>query len=357
VPTRFIEMLFPTLLPMLAALSLLWSVPGASHAADPELTWVDAQTLTIEGKGWPATEAPYDRLPAKAKGVVRDAVWQLSRNSAGLCVRFQTAAETVHVKWEVTGGLAMPHMPATGVSGVDLYARTDRGWHFVGNGRPETAANEAVFYAGKAAELCLYLPLYNATKSVQIGVPAGQAVTAAPARGKPVVVYGTSITQGGCASRPGMAYTNILGRRLGVPIINLGFSGNGQSEPELADLLREVDASAYVLDALWNMSPEMVRDRIPPFVHKLRAARPTTPVLLVEDTTIRGDVPTAKGKVLREVFARLQQEGVGKPYFLSAEGMLGPDDEGTVDGCHPTDLGFMYQAKAFEAALRPILGH
>ena len=343
------------MLPVLAAVCLLWLVPEATQAADPELTWVDAQTLTVEGKGWTATEAVWDRLPAKAKGVVRDDVWGLSKNSAGICVRFQTTADVVHVKWEVTGGLAMPHMPATGMSGVDLYAKAANGWRFVGNGRPEHPANEATFYPGKGVELCLYLPLYNTTKSVQIGVPAGQTVTPAPVRGKPVVFYGTSITQGGCASRPGMAYTNIVGRKLGVPTINLGFSGNGQGEPELADLIGEIDASVYVFDALWNMSPEWVRDRIPPFVNKLRAAHPTTPILLVEDCTISNSVPTTKGKVLREVYARLQQEGVGNLHFLSAEGMMGPDDEGTVDGCHPTDLGFTYQAQVFAAALRPLL--
>jgi len=329
---------------------------GAILAADPPLTWVDAQTLTVEGKGWTDTESFYDRLPAKAKGVVREGVWGLSKDSAGLCVRFQTSSGTVHVKWEVTGGLAMPHMPATGVSGVDLYAKTDTGWRFVGNGRPHAQANEATFGPGAAPELCLFLPLYNGTSSVQIGVPEGETVTAAPVRGKPVVFYGTSITQGGCASRPGMAYTNIVGRKLNVPIINLGFSGNGWSEPEMASLLAEIDASAFVLDALWNMSPDMVNERIEPFVRTLRAAHPDTPIILAEDSTIRGNIPTEFGKVLRDVYARLQQEGVANVYFVSAEGMMGPDDEGTVDGCHPTDLGFMYQANVFVEALRPVLG-
>ena len=340
----------------LSVACLLGLAATAAVAADPEMTWVDAQTLTVEGKGWTETEAPYDRLPAKARGVVRDPVWWLSKNSAGLCVRFQTTSDTVGVRWEVAGGLAMPHMPATGVSGVDLYARTETGWRFVGNGRPSEQASETTFRPGPATELCLYLPLYNVTTSVQIGVPAGQSVTAAPPRGRPVVFYGTSITQGGCASRPGMASTNIAGRRLDVPTINLGFSGNGQSEPELADLLAEIDAAVYVLDPLWNMSPDMVRDRIPPFVRKLRAARPDTPILLVEDCRISGSFPTAMGKVLREARAQLEQEGVGNLHLLSAEGMLGPDDEGTVDGCHPTDLGFMYQADAFVNALKPILG-
>ncbi len=351
---RSVEMLSSALLPTTAM--LLWLAPGAADADDPALTWVDAQTLTVEGKGWAGTESLYDRLPAKAKGVVRDGVWELSRHSAGLCVRFQTTAATIHVKWEVTGELAMPHMPASGVSGVDLYAKTDTGWRFVGNGRPSGPANQASFGPGAAPELCLYLPLYNHTQSVQIGVPEGETIAAAPVRGKPVVFYGTSITQGGCASRPGMAYTNIVGRKLNVPIINLGFSGNGLSEPEMADLLAELDASAYVLDPLWNMSPAMVRERIAPFVRTLRAAHPETPILLAEDCTIWGNVPTEKGALLREIHGQLERDGVANLFFVSAEGMMGPDDEGTVDGCHPTDLGFMHQAEVFVAALRPVLG-
>jgi hypothetical protein len=336
---------------------LLWFGLVTAAAAETEVTWVDARTLTVEGKGWTDTEDFYDRLPAKAKGVVPESVWGLSKHSAGLCVRFTTSSSVVHVKWEVTSeGLAMPHMPATGVSGVDLYARTDGGWRFVGNGRPAAVANEATFYPGQASELCLYLPLYNGTRSVQIGVPTDQTLSPAAPRGKPVVFYGTSITQGGCASRPGMAYTNIFGRKLGVPIVNLGFSGSGQGEPELATLMSEIEAAAYVLDPLWNMSLELVQERIAPFVRILRAARPDTPIVLAEDCTIRGNVPTAKGKLLRDIHAQLQQEGIGNLHFVSADGMMGPSDEGTVDGCHPTDLGFMYQAEVFAAALKPILG-
>ena len=90
-------------------------------------------------------------------------------------------------------------------------------------------------------------------------------------------------------------------------------------------------------------------------MRKLRAAHPDTPIVLVEDCSIHG-TPTGKGKILREILAQLQQEGIKGLYFISAEGMMGPDDEGTVDGCHPTDLGFMYQAEVFVRDLKPILG-
>jgi len=338
---------------------LLCLIPASAEAQEPELTWVDARELTIEGKGWADTETFYDRLPAKAKGVVRDPVWNLSLDSSGFCVRFRTDAPTLHVKWELRkANLAMDHMPATGVSGVDLYAREASGWRYIATGRVAKQVNEATFNTAGHTEFALYLPLYNGVTAVSLGVPQGKTIGKidASARRKPLVFYGTSITQGGCASRPGMAYPALVGRALDMPIINLGFSGNGQSEPEMADLLAELDPSVYVLDALWNMSPELVQERIAPCVRKLRAAHPQTPILLAEDCTIRNQIPTPKGKLLRKIFEQLKQEGVTGLYFASAEGMMGPDDLGTVDGCHPTDLGFIYQAEVFTQALRPLVG-
>ncbi len=343
----------------LAAGLLLWLAPDQTEAAE-EIVWTDARQLTIEGKGWTDTAAFYDRLPAKAQGVVRQPVWDLSRDSAGYSVHFLTDSPTIRVKWDLLKPtLAMDHMPATGVSGVDLYARQAAGgWRYVGTGRvTKQLGNEAAFANPGAREFVLNLPLYNGVTAVSVGVPTGKSLAPLSApRGKPIVFYGTSITQGGCASRPGMAYSAIVGRQLDVPIINLGFSGNGQGEPEMADLLAELDPAVYVFDALWNMNPDFVRERTAPFVRKLRAAHPTTPILLAEDCTVRNTIPTAKGKILRDIFAALQQEGVTGLYFVSAEGMMGPDDQGTVDGCHPTDLGFMYQAEVFTKALRPILG-
>ena len=339
-----------------AVCALLWLAPEQAEAAD-EIVWTDAKDLTIEGKGWADTETFYDRLPARAKALVRPPVWDLSLDSSGYCVRFVTDAPSIHVKWDLRKPqLAMDHMPATGVSGIDVYARlATGGWRFVGTGRVGGQSNEAAFGNPGAKEFIAYLPLYNGVTAVSVGVPAGKTLSPAPVRGKPVVFYGTSITQGGCASRPGMAYPALVGRKLDVPVINLGFSGNGQGEPELADLLAELDPAAYVFDALWNMSPQFVTERTAPFVRKLRAAHPDTPIVLVEDCSIHG-TPTGKGKILREILAQLQQEGIKGLYFISAEGMMGPDDEGTVDGCHPTDLGFMYQAEVFVRDLKPILG-
>ena len=351
------DLCLPALAPLLGA-ALLICMGTLEAAAADDLTWKDGTALTLEGKGWTATEAPYDRLPAKAKGVVRDPVWDLSRDSAGMRVRFVTDATEISVQWTLlNAGLAMPHMPATGVSGVDLYAKQPDGrWVFVANGGPGGLSNGATFHAGGAKEYALYLPLYNGTTALRIGVPNGAKLEpAAPAGGKPVVFYGTSITQGGCASRPGMAGVAIVGRLLDVPTINLGFSGNGIMEPEMVDLLVELDPSVYVLDSLWNMGPDLVAERLEPCIRKLRAAHPDTPIVVAEDSSVRNEVPTVKGKIAKAVCIKLAAEGIQGLSFISADGMLGTDTEATVDGCHHTDLGFARQAEVLARDLKPIL--
>ncbi|MBT3378367.1 MAG: hypothetical protein HN742_34940 [Lentisphaerae bacterium] len=336
--------------------------------------WYDIRLLNVEGKGWTDTEAFYDRLPAKAKGVVRDPVWDLSRHSAGLCVRFVTDATALHARWTLrSNSLAMNHMPATGVSGLDLYVRQPDGtWHWLAVGRPEKAPTNTVqLTAGipeGEREFMLYLPLYNGVTSVELGIPQDRRIGTAPAyavgKAKPIVFYGTSITQGGCASRPGMVHTAIVGRHLQWPVINLGFSGNGQMEPEVADLLAELDPAVFVLDCLPNTGADQIRERLVPLVRKIRTAHPDTPILLTEDRTYcnaflitgnRRRNETSRD-AHREGYEQLLAEGYTGLHYLPGEALLGEDGEDTVDGSHPTDLGFMRQAEAFLKALRPILG-
>jgi hypothetical protein len=334
---------------------------GATDPCDANV-WYDGRLLLLEGKGWENTEAYYDRLPAVAKDKVRAPVWDLSHDSAGMCLRFVTEAGSIKVRWTVRQkNLALPHMPATGVSGIDLYTRTDHGrWTFAQNGRPTAVSNEASFRVSPGAECLLYLPLYNGVESLKIGVPRDKALSrpieSTGRSHKPIVFYGTSITQGGCASRPGMAATAIVQRQLDVPVINLGFSGNGKMEPEMADLLAELDPAVYVLDCLWNMRPAEVSERVGPFVRKLRAARPGTPILLVEDSSVSNTTPTEKGAICRQVYEDLKAEGITNLQFLSNRDMLGTDGDGTVDGCHPNDLGMLRQATVFSKSLAPILG-
>jgi hypothetical protein len=361
------------------ALLLAGAAPArAGEAIDPtkgtarpgsDRIWYDVKLLEVEGRGWNDTKAFYDRLPAKAEGVVRDHVWNLSRQTAGMCVRFITDARSIEAAWTLTSDkLAMPHMPATGVSGIDLYARQDPWkWHWLAIGQPTGKTTQTKLVDGLPAgsrEYLLYLPLYNGVESLEIGLPAGAKLARGdeykPAHRKPIVFYGTSITQGGCASRPGMVHTAILGRRLGLPVINLGFSGNGRMEPEVAKLLTELDPLCYVLDCLPNMNAAEVTERVEPFVTILRAARPETPIVLVEDRTY-ADAFLIESKrqrnadsraALKAAYDRLTKAGMKQISYMEGELLLGQDGEGTVDSSHPTDLGFVQQADALEAPLR-----
>jgi N,N-dimethylformamidase beta subunit-like, C-terminal/GDSL-like Lipase/Acylhydrolase family/N-terminus of Esterase_SGNH_hydro-type len=364
-------LLLPAVLWVAAGISL---AEGPTAKADPDgkTHWYDIRALGVEGQGWKDTKAPFDRLPARAEKLVRPAVWGLSRHSAGLCVRFVTDATSIKTRWTVTSDrLAMPHMPATGVSGLDLYVRGPGGrWQWLAVGRPTKTENTAQMVSGLPTgkhEFLLYLPLYNGVSAVEVGIPKGNTLAKGPSRPagheKPIVFYGTSITQGGCASRPGMVHTAILGRRLEQAVINLGFSGNGRMEAEVARLMAEVDAAVYVIDCLPNITAKEVAERTAPLVQILHKARPGTPILLVEDRSYanaavlegpRQRNATSRAALWKE-YRKLVAAGMGGLHYLPGDRLLGDDGEGTVDGSHPTDLGFVRQADAFEKALKPLL--
>lgn len=341
---------------------------GAKPKVEDGLAWRDVRDWGVEGRGWSDTERWFDRFPRKAKGVVRDAVWSLSRHSAGMCCRFATDATAIWARYELSSAsLAMPHMPATGVSGLDLYARDgQRHWRWLGFVAPASTKLKVRLADGIEAgrrEYLLYLPLYNGVESLEVGVAPQASFAPLAPRGKPMVFYGTSITHGGCASRPGMAYPAIVGRRLDWPVINLGFSGNGTMDPEVGALLAELDAAVYVIDCLPNMAAGSVASRTEPLVRQLRSARPKTPIVLVEDRTFANAwlIPgqrqhhAASRAALRAAYERLKSAGVPGLHYVEGERLLGDDNEATVDASHPTDLGMLRMAEALEPVLAPLV--
>ncbi len=261
----------------------------------------------------------------------------------------------------------MPHMPATGVSGVDLYARDSAGkWRWVQVTKPDKQEVRAEIIKDLAPgfrEYAAYLPLYNGVEFLKIGVPAGAKFEGLAPRARPIVFYGTSITHGASASRPGMVHTAILGRRFDRPVVNLGFSGNGRMDAAVGDFLTKLDAAVYVIDCLPNMQPAQVREKCVPLVKQLRAARPTTPIVLVEDRRFTNDwITPAKKKfhdenhaALREAFATLTRDGVKNLHYIPGDALYGTDTEGATDASHASDLGFMRQADVMEPILRAAL--
>jgi lysophospholipase L1-like esterase len=361
--------------------AFLYSIAALAQTTPEYVWWNPAQNdfPAIEGQAWPReVQQPYDRLPATAEKTVRKEVWTLSRQSAGLLIRFRASTDQVIVKYAVEGKHALPHMPATGVSGVDLYAVNSDGGYLWCAGKYSFGDTIAYRFTNlqpndgyhqKGREYRLYLPLYNRVKWLQIGVPKGASFTPLPVRvDKPIVVYGTSIAQGACASRPGMAWTAIVGRQLDRPLINLGFSGNGRLEKEVVSLLTGIDAKLYVLDCLPNLvatvgiAPEEIKGRILESVTFLRQKRPDTPILLVEHAGYtEGLINPERRRLYQEVnallkaaFAQLKSEGVGQLYLLPmSEINLSPD--AMVDGTHPSDLGMQQYATAYEKSIRTIL--
>lgn len=343
-------------LSLLLLLCLL--LPMTAMAEEEPLRWIDAATLRLEGRGWTEPDRPFERLPARAEGQATDLVWTLSHHTAGLAVPFVTDAPTIRARW--SGGGAMNHMAATGVSGLDLYAQNEDGsWTFAGVGRPSsdegpTTSTLASGLAGDQANYLLFLPLYQKVDFLEIGIPKSAAFRQPPRDpGPPMLFYGTSITQGGCASRTGMAYPAILRRWLNRESINLGFSGAGKMEPVMAELLAELDASVYVIDCLPNLTTPEMEERFAPFIRKLREQRPETAILIVEH--LKPDRVGDRNEILQNIVEGLRSEGLDRLYYLEGERLLAGREEGTVDGIHPTDLGFLRMAEAMEAPLRTIL--
>ncbi|MES2466890.1 MAG: SGNH/GDSL hydrolase family protein [Verrucomicrobiota bacterium] len=338
------------------------SLPNRSLAKDEkvEVEWHDASSFGIEGRGWEKTATPYGRLPDSVKSKVNGLAWELSNNNPGVCIRFLTDAPVIKVRWSlIKGGLAMPHMAATGVSGVDLYTRSGNvSWVFVGNGRPGNQDNNVgeFEFRGKEKgehECLLYLPPYNGIKSLEIGAPPGARLEKPgprpEAQRKPVVVYGTSIAQGACASRPGMVWSAILGRMLDRPAINLGFSASGGMDPRIGEVLAEIDASAFVIDCTWNMSDEaaLYQDRVPKLVHAIRQQRPDAPIIFVGQSEMRPESHPTKFTEGQEAAVRaLQAEGVKGLITVPGTDLIGNDGDGTVDGVHLSDVGMLRQAQA-----------
>lgn len=339
----------------------------------PEDTaWHDVTQWGVEGRGWikDTRKRWFARLPDKAEATVTPAVWSLSQDSSGMMVRFKTDATTIYAHYKLTKPtLGMPAMPATGVSGLDLYARDDKGhWRWVMVTKPDKQEVKQAIISGLTPglrEYCAYLPLYNGVESLEIGVPpAAHFEGLAPRAEKPIIFYGTSITHGADASRPGMVHTAILGRRLDMPVMNLGFSGNGKMHEAVGALLCEENAAAYVIDCLPNIGPAEVTERCEPLVKQLRAAHADTPIVLVEDrrnsnswiTPSRDKYHTDNHAALKAAFERLKAAGVAHLFYIPGDHLYGDDADGATDGSHASDPGFMRQADIFEPVLRQALG-
>lgn len=349
---------------------ILLVLANTAAFSQPKLQYHSASTLKILGRAFPQ-QTTYKRFPDSLEMHLRKPVWSLSKNSAGIAIYFETNSTQVAAKWKTGGEVSFQHVAGTLVKGVDLYGLDGNKWYYAGIGRPSNGSRHESSIIkgldGAMRQYVLYLPCYDNTDSVEIGIdenailqqPAAPVLSSA----RPIVFYGTSILQGASAMRPGMAYPAILERRLQTETINLGFSGNGQLDSMLAVIMSTIDAACYVIDCGPNLSPEMAASRTLPFLKQLKKLKPGIPILLVANI----DYPHARfnasvAQKLKEVnahfldaFNAMKKEGYKGIYFLSSTGLIGDDGEATVDGVHMTDLGFYRMANAIEKELKRIL--
>jgi len=334
------------------------------------LTWYDATVLGIQGKGWTDTKTPFDRLPVKAEKLVPEGVWARSLNSAGLHVSFATNSPIIVVRWRLRNpSISSPYLSSMSVAGLDLYVRQGDKWFWAATkppkSYPETTETFLRNLSPELREYLLYLPIYNGVEKVEIGVAEGSKFGKAieSTTEKPIVIYGTSIVQGSAASRPGMTYVSQLARRLNRPVINLGFSGLCHMEHALAELLAELDPAMYVVDCLPNMLPKEIKEKTVPLVKTIREKHPDTPIVLIENLAypqgrwnpgVEKSVEL-KNKILSDEYAKLRRESIPNIYYIKNDGLLSNEGNATVDGVHPTDLGFWQMTNTLEPILRAIL--
>ena len=343
------------------ALTAAELAPDRQHIAFPDARFA------VHGLAWFGEDSPVlRRLPLRLKDRFRAPVWDLAQDPSGGRIRFRTDSKSIGLVAENPGFSNMHHMASVGENGFDIYVDGEYVSSAWPDGTGKITKQWAVGTERRMRDITLYLPLYKPVTVREINVdPGARFEPAKPyAIRKPVVYYGSSITQGGCASNPGGACQAILERWLNADFVNLGFSGNGMGEPALAEAIGELDPSCIVLDFWGNPSAEQYAAALPPFVATLRQRLPRTPILVTgpfyfpsESTdagTARGQ--DAKRRTAREFVQARRQAGDRHILYVDGLKMLNRKQaDGLVDGVHCNSLGFYYNARGLEPFLRRVL--
>ncbi|HTL54300.1 MAG TPA: SGNH/GDSL hydrolase family protein, partial [Candidatus Limnocylindrales bacterium] len=322
------------------------------------------QRLSVHGLPWFKEDEPaLRRLPLRLKDRLRPPVWDLAQDPSGARVRFRTDSTTIGLAAENPGFSNMHHMASVGENGFDLYVGSD----YFGSAWPDSTGKIAkewrIGRERKMRSITLYLPLYKPVKISELTLDSDALLEPAlpyPVA-KPIVYYGSSITQGGCASNPGGSCQAILERKLNADFVNLGFSGNGLGEPALAEAICELDPSCIVLDFWGNPSADQYASALPTFVEILRRKWPRLPILVTSPfyfpaEEIRGEVAreqTAKRLSARDFVEHRRKNGDHRIWFVDGLKMLNREQTaGLVDGVHCNSLGFYFNALGLEPYLR-----
>lgn len=321
--------------------------------------------LKVHGLHWFEEDKPVvRRLPMRLKDTFREAVWDLAQCPAGGRIRFRTDSQTISIRATSPNYYVMNHITRIGQSGFDVYVDGI----FMGSVSPDEhgaiSADWSIAPDKKMRNIEISMPLYKPVTIESVGIDDGAAIEdPKPYRvAKPVVYYGTSITQGGCASTPGTTYQSFVSRWLDADFINLGFSGNGFGEPELAAAISEIDASCFVMDFWANVEATQYGERLPGFVGMLRENYPETPIVVItpfffSHDAVDSSVHDTQRRDAEAFVKRLQKQGDRHIYLFDGHKMITKEETfGLVDGVHGNSLGFYLMAKGLAPFMKKVLG-
>ncbi len=316
------------------------------------LRFYDCQEAPLRTYGVFKEGGKFRRMPQAVAESVSEGVLALHANAAGGRVRFMTDSTTIAISAHMDNVHKMPHFPFTGSIGLDIYADDV----FVKCFEPpfdiENGYESKISFADKKMrDITINFPLYSDVEDLYVGVDEACVITEAPAyiNKKPVVYYGSSITQGGCASRPGSSYQSIVSRCFNLDYINLGFSGNAKGEDEMIDYIAGLDMSLFVQDYDHNApTPEHLKATHEKLFKAVRAANPDMPVIFMSrPKNILTPEDERRRAIVEATYQNALASGDGNVYFLDGAALTALcGNDGTVDNCHPTDYGFASMAKA-----------
>ncbi len=303
----------------------------------------------------------YRRMPEATAKSVNMAIYGLHTHTAGGRVRFRTDSEYIAIHAEMGELYQGSHFPLTGSSGFDLYD----GNNYAGTYRPpmeDKGGYESIltFPDRKMRDITINFPSYNDVNNLYIGLSEDSTVEEPkPYRNKkPIVYYGSSITQGGCSSRPGRTYQNVISRRFNYDYINLGFSGNAKAEDEMINYIRNLDMSMFVYDYDHNApSVEHLRNTHKKMFKAIREVHPTIPVIMMSRPKYSlTPEEEERLQIISTTFQNALDCGDENVYLLTGRELCSLcGGEGTVDGCHPTDFGFYSMAASLGGLMEDIV--
>lgn len=333
-----------------------------------KIKYTPAKELMMVGKITPTAKL-FHRVDTNSFLTLPTAVKKRVVQSGGLAISFKTNSSAIYAKWCTAGETTSATMTAVAYRGLDLYIKKDDQWQYAGVARPrenqKCVSTTIIRGMNEGEKECLlYLPLYDETVSLEVGVDEGATLNAGTYPfTKRVLIYGSSIVQGASASRPGMAYPARLSRETGIDFLNLGMGASAKMEKEVADMIASFQAEAFVLDCVPNSSPAQIRKRTAYLIQTIRKKHPEVPIIVMQ-SVIRersyfnlasGERVKQQNEYIEQEVAKLKKKGMKNLYFIPATDFLGHDHEGSVDGTHPNDLGFDRMIQVIKPELAKIL--